>query len=397
MAHDVFISHSSKDKAIADAICAAMEGAGIRCWVAPRDIAPGEDWPKAISKAISQSKVMVLIFSGNANSSEQISRELSLAADYRVVVVPFKIEKVTPEPGKQYYLAHTHWLDAMNPPTERQIRALVKWVGRVLSGVGEVGADGTAVLRRQSALRRWLWIGGGVLLIGLIVWGVIALTMHISGGNAAPAFTPAPEIPSLELPTTTPTTMPAPANSSDQALSFAAPILNTIADLTPLYQDDFNGSESRWEAGNGFAMSNDVQLYDFVLQLETLANPEPGAETEILFRESWEGSYDLLIDSQGSVHFTRGDNGRSSSAADFIPGKRPSVNTPAQGNHIIVIAKGAQICIIINNTPVVFVTDPRPWVHGLLSLSVGNHPVSEMKLYYSGLKIWDITNLQIKP
>jgi hypothetical protein len=38
MAHDVFISYSSKDKPVADAVCAGPEGRGIRCWVAPRDI-----------------------------------------------------------------------------------------------------------------------------------------------------------------------------------------------------------------------------------------------------------------------------------------------------------------------------------------------------------------------
>ena len=44
MAHDVFISHSSKDKQTADAICHYLEQNGIRCWIAPRDILPGEDW-----------------------------------------------------------------------------------------------------------------------------------------------------------------------------------------------------------------------------------------------------------------------------------------------------------------------------------------------------------------
>lgn len=34
MARDVFISHSAHDKAVADAICAALEEAAIRCWVA---------------------------------------------------------------------------------------------------------------------------------------------------------------------------------------------------------------------------------------------------------------------------------------------------------------------------------------------------------------------------
>jgi len=41
MSHDIFISYSSKDKPIADGICASLETAGIRCWIAPRDIAAG--------------------------------------------------------------------------------------------------------------------------------------------------------------------------------------------------------------------------------------------------------------------------------------------------------------------------------------------------------------------
>lgn len=42
--HDVFISYSSKDKKVADAIVADMEQHNIRCWYAPRDIRPGDEW-----------------------------------------------------------------------------------------------------------------------------------------------------------------------------------------------------------------------------------------------------------------------------------------------------------------------------------------------------------------
>src|SRR5512136_2164576 len=103
MAQDVFISYSHKDKAIADAICANLENAGVRCWVAPRDIAPGLDWPTAISKAIEESRIMVLVFSANSNTSNDVGRELILAANGNLIIIPFKIDDVKPEPGKQYY------------------------------------------------------------------------------------------------------------------------------------------------------------------------------------------------------------------------------------------------------------------------------------------------------
>ena len=69
MNFDAFISYASKDKPTADAVCAALEDAQIRCWIAPRDILPGADWSASIIDALDQCRVMILIFSGNANNS----------------------------------------------------------------------------------------------------------------------------------------------------------------------------------------------------------------------------------------------------------------------------------------------------------------------------------------
>src|SRR6516225_9707662 len=69
MAHDVFISHASKDREIANAICGKLESARVRCWIAPRDISAGEDWTVAIRSAIGSSRLMVFVFSENANAA----------------------------------------------------------------------------------------------------------------------------------------------------------------------------------------------------------------------------------------------------------------------------------------------------------------------------------------
>ena len=137
MAHDVFISHSHKDKPIADAICTNLEVTGVRCWIAPRDIEPGEDWPTAIAREIPQSRVMVMVFSSNSNTSDQVYRELFLAASNNVIIIPFRIEDVKPELRVGYLLAGTHWLDAMTPPMQKHISLLVE---RVKSVIPEAGA-----------------------------------------------------------------------------------------------------------------------------------------------------------------------------------------------------------------------------------------------------------------
>src|SRR5438093_3684478 len=91
MAHEVFISHSSQDKTIADAVCAALENNAIRCWIAPRDVQPGRTFAGEINRAIQRSKVMVLIFSTHSNRSEQVLREVQLASNSHLYIVQFRI------------------------------------------------------------------------------------------------------------------------------------------------------------------------------------------------------------------------------------------------------------------------------------------------------------------
>ena len=79
MTFDVFISYSSKDKAVADATCAGLEAAGIRCWIAPRDIIPGSEYGAVLIEAIDNCRALVLVFSSNANASPQVHREVERA------------------------------------------------------------------------------------------------------------------------------------------------------------------------------------------------------------------------------------------------------------------------------------------------------------------------------
>src|SRR5262249_48043463 len=88
------LSYSSKDKSTADAACASLEARGIRCWVAPRDILPGKEWGAAIIDGIEQSRSMVLVFSANANNSQQVMREVERAVHRGMPIIPFRIEDV---------------------------------------------------------------------------------------------------------------------------------------------------------------------------------------------------------------------------------------------------------------------------------------------------------------
>jgi tetratricopeptide (TPR) repeat protein len=128
MPHDVFISYSSIDKAAAFAACATFEANGIRCWIAPRDVAAGSEWAEQIIDAIAAAKVMVLIFSANSNESRQVKREIELAINRGLTVMPIRLEQIEPTRSMAYYMAGVHWLDALTPPLETHFRKMVDWI-----------------------------------------------------------------------------------------------------------------------------------------------------------------------------------------------------------------------------------------------------------------------------
>jgi len=137
MAHDVFISYSSKDKTVANAACATLEGRKIRCWIAPRDVPPGMHYGAAIDNAISTSQVFVLLLSKGSNASDQVIRELEIAADNGIPIIPLRIEDMEPTEAVRYYIKSLHWLDAMTPPLERHLGKLAARIQALMS----IGAE----------------------------------------------------------------------------------------------------------------------------------------------------------------------------------------------------------------------------------------------------------------
>ncbi len=132
MAHDVFICHSSQDKTVADAACAALERADIACWIAPRNPVAGIPYGRQIIDAIERARLLLLLFSEHANRSEHVARELELAANAKKPIVPLRIEAVMPSGDLQYYVMRVHWLDATAPPLETRLSELVAAVQQVL-------------------------------------------------------------------------------------------------------------------------------------------------------------------------------------------------------------------------------------------------------------------------
>jgi ketosteroid isomerase-like protein len=141
MAHDVFVSHSVKDKATAEKIVAKLEAEAVRCWVAPRDVVPGADWGESIIDAIESSRLMVLVFSAHANASSQIKREVERAVDKEVYTIPFRIDDIEPKKSLEYFISSSQWMDAFTPPLEQHLDKLARTVKTILAKPPETVAE----------------------------------------------------------------------------------------------------------------------------------------------------------------------------------------------------------------------------------------------------------------
>ena len=132
---DVFISHSSKDKEIAEKVLNFFEGRGLNCWIAPRDIVPGTEWAAAINAAITASKVFLIIYTANSAESSQVSREISLAETKQgVFVVPYKTDD-TPLVGSfEYYLVGSHFISADYSKNDYKLEELYTQVADIVGG-----------------------------------------------------------------------------------------------------------------------------------------------------------------------------------------------------------------------------------------------------------------------
>lgn len=190
MAHDVFISHSSKDKAMADATCATLEAKGIRCWIAPRDVPPGEVYAAALNHAITSSRVFVLILSEGSNTSNHVIRELELAADRGIPILPMRIEEIVPSAAMGFYIKSIHWLDALTPPRERHLEDLYVRVHALLSVDGEKAPPPLAEPRvkppepKRSAMPVWAIVLLALAAVVILGGGGFWVFSNRGGSNA---------------------------------------------------------------------------------------------------------------------------------------------------------------------------------------------------------------------
>jgi hypothetical protein len=120
----VFISHGSDDRDEAAELCAFIEARGIRTWIAPRDVRPGQDYSEQLQQAIEQCSAFVVLVTGKANSSPYVRAETEMAFSTGKPIFPVRQSDIQPAAGLAFFLKIRHWTDAFGKHGEAAMERL---------------------------------------------------------------------------------------------------------------------------------------------------------------------------------------------------------------------------------------------------------------------------------
>lgn len=108
---DVFISYSSRDMKVAERICEALEGEGLKCWIAPRNLDIDKNFAEETLAAIRDSRIFVPVISSDYQESNYAIAELDCAFSENKIIVPFMLDGSLPKGKTEFFLKNATWAD----------------------------------------------------------------------------------------------------------------------------------------------------------------------------------------------------------------------------------------------------------------------------------------------
>jgi hypothetical protein len=95
--YSCFISHSTKDKEIAERIWGDLQNRNVRCWYAPEDLKIGDKFQERIEESIRLHDKSLLVLSENAVNSAWVEREVQAARERedrtgKLVLFPIRVD-----------------------------------------------------------------------------------------------------------------------------------------------------------------------------------------------------------------------------------------------------------------------------------------------------------------
>ena len=134
MTGHVFVSHGSEDSGEANELAAFIEAKGVKAWIAPRDVRPGQDYSEQLQEAIEQCTAFVVLVTEKANKSPYVRAETEMAFSTSKPIFPVRMSDIKPASGLAFFLKIRHWTDAFGAGRDASLTRLAREL-QTLAGV----------------------------------------------------------------------------------------------------------------------------------------------------------------------------------------------------------------------------------------------------------------------
>lgn len=151
----IFVSHASADAAASMALVASLEAAGMRCWIAPRDVRDGEPFVGEIVAGIRECSMFLLVHTPNSDASSYVMRELTQAVNAKKTVLTVRAGDFAVSPAMRFYLDPVQSMLFATLDDHARADVVVR-VGRLLAGQSGVN-DATAIATPASPIVPTPW------------------------------------------------------------------------------------------------------------------------------------------------------------------------------------------------------------------------------------------------
>ena len=192
----LFISYSSKNQKIANALCEYLERQGIRCWIAPRDIPSASNYAGEITRAIKSAEQVLLLYSKDACKSVHVKNEINLAINNAKSILPYCLDDSPYDDDLEYYLS-TRQRIASCGDQDRDFQNIAKILLGHAVEAPQKAPEPSALKSDKARKPIWIYVLAALVLIALCAW------LFFLRPDSAPAPGPGSPVDSLAVDTTT--------------------------------------------------------------------------------------------------------------------------------------------------------------------------------------------------
>ena len=126
----IFISYSRKDKETILRHVSLFRANGLDAWIDESGINASSEWAEQIVHAITECDVFVLFLSKTSVASENVRKEIGVAASLGKKILPLKIEDVEIPTSMLYHLNSIHFLETKRVIPEQLLEHVYRAVGK---------------------------------------------------------------------------------------------------------------------------------------------------------------------------------------------------------------------------------------------------------------------------